>query len=135
MSMMKAVQKSFSVGEIIPILVGPMENFRLSNPPNASPEIIPTARAARAAGSFLLSSSARTIRKTATPRIMFRLYSANLPATPERKRFFWTISSIPFLRKTRPRESWIPLTTGCVKILARAFTVPVMDSRRRITPK
>ena len=52
--MMKAVQKSFRVGEINPIAVGPMENFRLSNPPNASPAIIPAARAAMAAGSLFI---------------------------------------------------------------------------------
>ena len=68
---------------------------------------------------------------------MMRLmwYSANLPASPFRNTCGETINSIPFFRKTRPSESWMPRTTGWVKSLASVSTMPVSANKSSSAPK
>ena len=56
-------------------------------------------------------------------------YSANLPGSPLRNTCGETISSMPFFRKTRPSESWMPRTTGWVNSLASLSTMPVSANK------
>jgi len=96
---------------------------------------MPTATAAIAAGSFLLSSNSSTIANTTNPRIKLTAESGNMPATPDKNKFRSTISSMPFFKKTSPRASWIPLTTGWVNSLASLSTNPVSENSSKSAPK
>ena len=68
---------------------------------------------------------------------MMRLmwYSANLPGSPLRNTCGETMSSMPFLRKTSPSESWMPRTTGWVNSLASVSTIPVSANKSSNAPK
>jgi len=105
------------VGAMMRTSVGPNEKCSRSKPPRVRPAAMPAATAVRAAAVSCCRATPGPAR-TRSPDDQVGAVFGQTARSPDMNSRGSTISSTPFFRKTRPRDSWMPRTTGWVNSLA-----------------